>query len=673
MATVVLRVFKGEIPRLAPHLLPDENAAYARNCDFSKAHLHPIRGGSVFKHVGTDSWSPNSTVYSFFSKGGGSVMTGDTSRGEQFQSPVIGEIYGRVYSLHLGVFKVYEWNFADLDGNINTQYYVGVPAPTAAPVLTLEALTSIPGHSGATATFRTWYEVSGVKYQEQSVAPTLVTAWEKWTFNATPFATTGDEETDVKLENAKLVAEILVKDGEEVLFRMNTSVGAAVPARTSALPGGIEMTLAKVNADADDQLYEIRLSWGVVETRAYVFTNTNTYNEESAPSPAALISPTYLQRVKINLTGILGVGFSNYRPFQSTNIYRTYGASAAYMRIAPTGASPIFYDDQHTLASTSVLLKSLGWSTPPTPALGGLSSLVLAPTGWFAAASGNTLYMSEPYRPHAWPYSMAFPLDIRGVCVGAQGIVVTTSETAYLVTGPHPASAQQVRLPIPVGGVSHIGMCNVEGAVAYVSEDGIVLVNGSSASLDLSQSLFTREEWRDRYSWILSQLRLSYHDGMLIGTAATGPDAGSGEYGFIIRLDEGGGQFTRYDEHVYSMARLPINDTLYFVPASASYGIDQYRGIYTFGTSSKKTLLWKSKEFVFPRHEGFGVLYVRAVGAVDLTLRGDGNTVATYTGATTGYYRIPPGRYLRWQIEVQATDSVYEVAIAGSVEELKGA
>jgi hypothetical protein len=293
---------------------------------------------------------------------------------------------------------------------------------------------------------------------------------------------------------------------------------------------------------------------------------------------------------------------------------------------------------------------------------------VLAPNGWFAAFKDNMLYMSEPYRPHTWQYSMTFAKSITGICVGSQSIVVTTREATYIVTGPHPASVNSMTVPIPVGGITQRGMCAIEGGVAFLSNDGIVVVAGSQASLAESQRYFTREKWREMYGDALDTMVLAYHDGCVVATSSNAAK------GFILELDEAEGAMTRFDYKFSCVMRLPVLDTLYYAEV-----VGTRNKIYRFREGAPLDLAWKSKQLITPGFIKLGVGFARMSGSgqISVYLYADGtllHTEALQASDRTKYFRLPshPGS-LKWQVEVSMGGlSVLEnIAFAHTPDELK--
>jgi len=699
MTAMSMKQFTGMLPRVPDHLLADGAAAFANNCDFSRSVLAPLKGGALAVTVA-------GYVRSMYSAEGTYWYTWPTEV-VAHKSPVIDEQYDRIYYIEAGVLKVATApdKTRQVGGvpPIGQTFIVGVPSPDKAPTLTLIDRTTLADYPAATIEFKAWYSDGSTSYAVETIPATVVTPWVRYAIvpPAKPPPPPKPEEPDggggggggegggggtdtggqrnvisthdtttTAPEGVVLVVQATASEDNKRLFQMNTASGSTAPTTSSALPGGIVMTLEVVDGN-----YFVNFSWGVVETRAYTFTETNTWDEESGPSPVALISPTYLQDVKVTVSHPnwepLGPSQGQYRPYKQTNVYRTYGGSQ-YIRAGHFSGYD-FIDSARTVQSDAgTSLQSLTWVLPVI----GLFGLVLAPNGWFAAFKDNILYMSEPYRPHTWQYTMTFAKKITGICIGAQVIVVTTGEATYVVTGPHPASVTSMTVPIPVGGVSHRGMCAVEGGVAFLSHDGIVVVEGSQASLEISHRYFTREVWRAMFSPVLTSLALAYHDGCVVATSFYLPfGSGTPPPGFVLELDEAEGAMTRFDYLFDSMMRLPAQDTLYY-----SVGPNIYR--FREGTPLPAT--WNSKMFITPRYTKLGIGFARmsGVGSVKVDLYADGGatpgmvlvySVTLNAADLTKYFRLPSHRgALKWQVCVTLTGSsvVEDLAFAQSPAEL---
>jgi hypothetical protein len=664
MTTLVLKNFSGELPNVPDYKLPDINAQQALFCDFAQNDLRPLRGGTLIKTM-------VNTVRGIYTEEGTNFFTWPV---ETFavKTPVNNDTYGRMYFMNSSGFKVAQYSLATATGGEpSTSYTVGVPAPTVSPTLVLKQRASLPDYPSISVTTTVWYELNGKRYQEGAMTSfVVVSPWKKYTFtppartlyNAGQEATSTFEQTEQNTittvteavaatgtpPDAKLTAQIIIKDttnANKEIFNVTVASGATTPTRSNAFPGGVEVMLSTDGA--------LTFEWGVVETRAYVYTMVNAILEESVPSGANAVSLTYLDYVEVTTAD---PSFTGYIPKSTVNIYRTFGTNPTYFKITTTSlGSGVYKDETYKASDIGVPLPSLDWDIPET----GMTGLVSMPNGFFAAYKNNMLYFSEPFRPHAWPYAMSFPNNIMGICTDAQSLVVTTNTGAYIVLGSLPSNLSQQKLPLPQAGIAQRLMVNLEGAVAYASADGIVLVQGSQSTMTLSQKFYSREDWRSTFATIADDARFGYTDGYLVMVSSQEAK------GIIIRLDEAAGTLTQFNETFDSMFYLPITDTLYY-----SKGANVYR--LRDGAAAYYTLDWWSKEFTMPNYTNFGAFYIRCTASTAVTIYVDGASWTTFTAAATGYYRLPAGkRALRWSVRVQTTGKIEEIAMAESMSEFR--
>lgn len=665
MTSIVLKNFSGELPNIPKYKLSDANAQQAINCDFAQNDLRPLKDGALLKTMAT-------TVKGIYTEEGTNFFTWPTET-YACKGPVLNDSFGRVYFMNTDGFKVTQYSLATATGGQpSSSWVVGVPTPTTQVTLTVKERSDLPDYPSKSVTLDAWYELDGKQYDKASTLASLVevTPWKEYTFTpptrtayndgksaVTTYDSGTGETTTVTATgtptgtppDAKLVCQIIFKDTSvtpnKEFFNITISSGSSTPTRSAAFPGGVEMTLTSTG--------KVTFSWGIVETRAYVYTMVNDFGEESDPSPANTVSVTYMQYVEV---GTAVPSFTGYKPRASTNIYRTFGTNANYFKVVATlksGSTTVYEDKTYKSSDIGVSLPSLDWELPVTGMLG----LTAMPNGVFAAYKENKVYLSEPYRPHSWQYIKSFPHPVVGICADAQSLVVTTKANAFMILGSVPANMAVQKLPLPQAGITHKLMTNIEGAVAYASNDGIVLVQGSQATMALSQKFYSREDWRNTISTISADARFGYTDGYLVMVSSASAK------GIVIRLDEAAGTLTQLNETYDSMFYLPVQDTLYY-----SKGANVYR----FRGGSYYTLDWWSKDFVLGDYVNFGAAYIKCTASTTITLYADDVQWYQFTASGTGYYRLPSGnRSLRWSVRFQTAGIVEEFAMADAMSELR--
>jgi hypothetical protein len=231
---------------------------------------------------------------------------------------------------------------------------------------------------------------------------------------------------------------------------------------------------------------------GTAESRFYVVTYVGKYGEEGPPSPVtAEVEVLPGQTVTLN-----PLPLGPNAPYVATKlrIYRTntVGTEAVFQYVdevtLPTGS----YADTKPSSELGEALQSETWDAPPDDMVG----LVTLPNGVLGAFRNNELLFSEQGLPHAWPVDYRRSVDYNVVGLGVMGseVFVGTEGTCYVVSGNDPAAYAVTPLPIPYSCVSKRSIVSIGDMVVYASEEGLVSVGRSGATL-LTEQMFNRDDW----------------------------------------------------------------------------------------------------------------------------------------------------------------------------------
>jgi hypothetical protein len=284
------------------------------------------------------------------------------------------------------------------------------------------------------------------------------------------------------------------------------------------------------------------------------------------------------------------------------------------------------------------------------------------PNGILCAWKDNELWFAEAFKPWAWPpsYSKALSNRVVGCIAHGSGAVVTTTQYPYLVSGVSPDSMTASRLNVTQAGVSKWSIASVDGYVVYASHDGLVSLNGASASLAQSEQFFTREVWRARYKSGLSSMRFAVWDGRLI--------VFSGEDKFIpfmIRMDEAAGSMTDLPAFKATCSFVShLSDQCYY--ASGAW-------VYQFNGGNDQDAVWQSRELVESTPINFGFAQAVSTGTWTISFFADGilKHEETVTTGTKGF-RLPSGFMSdRWKVKVSGRGRMRELAFAKTAADLK--
>jgi hypothetical protein len=234
-------------------------------------------------------------------------------------------------------------------------------------------------------------------------------------------------------------------------------------------------------------------------TRVYVYTFVSAYGEESAPSNPKLATGNAGTWA---LSGIeTTVPNSSQRNITGVKIYRTVPgfSTTNFFFVDEISLGTSTYNDTEldVDVAQNPLLESILWAEPP----GDLQGLTVHPSGFLVGFKGRDLYMSEPYRPHAWPtsYILTCQTEITGLAVFNNSVVVATNSHPYVAEGVHPQSMTFIKLDSVDPCVSRRSMATTLAGVMYASVQGIVLISAQGHQLATRQIL-DREDWATRYN-----------------------------------------------------------------------------------------------------------------------------------------------------------------------------
>ncbi len=326
---------------------------------------------------------------------------------------------------------------------------------------------------------------------------------------------------------------------------------------------------------------------------------------------------------------------------------------------------------------------SIGWSEPPA-ALRGLINL---PNGIMAGFVDRDLYLSEPYRPYAWPESYINTVDYKIVGLGRMDttLAVLTEGSPYFVQGSSPATAVVVKSDLEQSCVSKRSIVSMGGTVLYASPDGLMMLSPGGSS-NLTDGVFDRTEWQRILGATPSTtFRAFGHDGKYVAFHTSVVDSRHSDVtytGFIVDLRSK--QFVRHDFTCAAGYADPVNDHLYIVrPGSGA--------LYKWGEGADAPGgRWISKVFAMPQIVGFSCGQVEAE-AYDANLKcrvyrtaqtavGGATTRVKHGTALTADvltsrvpFRLEAAQGRDWEIDLAVSKEIFNVVLAQSMDEIAGA
>lgn len=383
----------------------------------------------------------------------------------------------------------------------------------------------------------------------------------------------------------------------------------------------------------------------------YIYTYVNSYGEESAPSPPSA-TRSILPGDTANLSA-MDVAPAGPYDVVTKRIYRlTVGTTSAdYLYVDEIPVATTVYNDTKSADDLVEPCPSIDWDAPDA-ALKGLISL---PNGTYAAFKGRDWYVSEPWRPFAWPKKYSMTMDYPIVAHGAfgQSVVVLTTGNPYLITGSEPMAMGMEKLEIREACVSKRSVVQTGDGIIYASPNGLVFI-GQSGTKILTEGMFDQALWS---LYNPTTLHGYWSHNSYIGFYKDLQGVG---HGFVLTPTS----FVDIDFYA-DAGFVDIKRDMLFL------AIGRNLHLWT-GSANPMTYQWRSKVLEAASPTNLSCAQVLAAGyPVTMKVYADGVLKHTQTVTNSYPFRLPSGFRARdWEFSLEGTSIVYSVALGTSVEEL---
>jgi hypothetical protein len=222
--------------------------------------------------------------------------------------------------------------------------------------------------------------------------------------------------------------------------------------------------------------------------RSYVFTYVTADGTEGPPSPPSDIAySNEFQQTAVSIT--LGADLTGPMHITNIRLYRSLG-SGTFLYVDEFAVNETTYIDTKKDTELGATLQSTTWSPPPDNLLG----VTVMTNGILAGFVENSIYFSEPYQCQGWPEDYILTLDyvIVGMSSSQNMLYVSTTGYPYVVVGTTPSSMQEYKLETTPANMSLRSLVDIGGGVMYASNDGLVMMTNSQASVVTAQVISER-------------------------------------------------------------------------------------------------------------------------------------------------------------------------------------
>lgn len=373
------------------------------------------------------------------------------------------------------------------------------------------------------------------------------------------------------------------KKTDSSLIETNTSYLLGVPRPTSTITAAICGTGGT----------------GLDRDVTYTFTYVSNWGEEGSPViPSNAVTCKSGQKVVIS--GITSPSSADYPNITKIRIYRsaTGNTASSFRFVDEVDITTTSYEDLVPDSALNESLTSNNYTPPPDDLLG----LNIHPAGFLVGFRKNEIYMSEPYKPWAWPYGYSYSLniDIVGLSIVGDSIIVLTREHPYIFSGSHPGVMRRVKFPERMPCLSRRSIATYEGGCIFASPDGLYSIQGENSGQLLTASILTKGDWYkykpETMSGIIQdQKYYGFYTTSIVDGVASGK-------AISFDLNEESSRWTEFDIYASGAYVVPDTDTLYLARnINGSNQIQKWEG-----DASRLSYRWKSKVFAMsPKNPAF--------------------------------------------------------------------
>ena len=319
-----------------------------------------------------------------------------------------------------------------------------------------------------------------------------------------------------------------------------------------------------------------------------------------------------------------------------------------------------FLDDFNSKKLTDNL-KSDEWIAPPED----LEGITTIQNNILAGFVRNSLYMTEPDQPHAWPEAYIKVLDVDIVAIRAIsgiGAIILTTKQPYLLTGSDPATMTLQKIDALYPCVSARGAVSMSFGVLYPTYEGLALYSPSGGIRLATSAVYSADAWVSALD--PTTIVGVYYDNNYFASHSTG------SFVYMYEQDTGG-SFVTCDTIFTAAYNDAVNNRVYLASGTAG-------NIYRWDDPNQalQTAEWKSKVMLAQDYNNIGAARVKAdyTGSPNLTFTLWANGVELFSNPVYNdeIFRLPRGyRADTFEVAVEGNTRVKAIHLGQTPLSLK--
>lgn len=420
----------------------------------------------------------------------------------------------------------------------------------------------------------------------------------------------------------------------------SASFSLGVPAPTAAPTITITGSATNPNDPADSAV------WG--------YTFVTSWGEESAMSPLSTVGTWRPgQTPQLSALQVAPGG-----PYSITlkRIYRSAtGTSTTELQfVAEIPVANTTYNDTVATSNLGAVSQTRLWTAPPD----GIKGLCVMANEICCAFIDNTVRMSVPGVPYAWPVAYAYTFDspVVGIKPFGQSLLVCCKRGNFVLTGVDPAQMAQAEVKDIGSCLSKRSMVQMDEGVVFASSRGLEYIGAKGARL-LTDGGFDERTWA---AYAPATFTAAQLDNRYIAFFDTGTKQGSLVFTF-------GSNASVVETTQWASAVFQEKGTgkLYIVQSNVS--------IRKWDAGAALTWRWRSKLFRYATVLNFARAKVKAT-AYPITFKWYRNGTLILTETVNNSYSFPlpsDDESDLYEYEISGTTACKGVIVASTVEELK--